>query len=94
LERDVLQQDDLVIAADLLERSAEVNRGVLCIALGILTPRAGNAAWRVEQPFAFRVIASPADQRPDRLRHIAGNLARRRLLYEIAVIGIAIMVHA
>src|SRR5436309_2744687 len=92
LERDALQEDDLVIAADLLKGAAEVDRRVLLIALGIFLPRPGNAAGRVEQAFAVRIIAGPADQRFDRFGDIARNIAGRRLLDQIAVVGVAMII--
>src|SRR5687767_9646057 len=74
LERNVLEEHDLVIAADLLEGPGKVDRGVLFIAAGILLPCSSDALWRVGQPFAVGVVAGPADQRADRV----GDLARNR----------------
>ena len=67
LERNVLQKHDFVIAADLLEGPGQMHRRVFGIALEIFAPGAGDAARCIEQPFACRVVAGPADQRPDGL---------------------------
>ena len=67
LERDVLQQHDLVIAADLLEGAAEMVGRILAIAAGIFAPGARDALRRVEQPLAVGIVAGPADQGPHRL---------------------------
>src|SRR5690349_9790802 len=92
LERDVPQEHDLVIAADLFEGAAEVDRGILGIALGIFLPRTGDAARRVEQALAVRVVAGPADERSDGLGDILRNRAGRRRLDQIAIVGIAVIV--
>src|SRR6185369_81361 len=92
LERNVLQQHDLVIAADLLEGAAEMDGGILLVALGIFLPGTSNAARRVEQPFAVWVVPCPANQRTYRVRHIVGDVAGGRRLDEIAVVGIAMII--
>ena len=74
LKRDILQQDNLVITADLLERAVEVDSGILVIAARIFLPRPRHPRRRIEQPLAARVVARPADQGPHRL----GNLVRNR----------------
>ena len=88
LERDVLQQHDLVIAADFLEGAAKMLRGIFLIAARIFPPRARDAPRRIEQAFAVGVVAGPADQRPDRFATSSGTPCRWRL-DEIAVVGLA-----
>src|SRR3546814_4724558 len=66
LERNIAQQHDLVIAADLFESAGQMNRRVLDIAVAIFLPRARDALRRVAQPFARGIVAGPFDQRPHR----------------------------
>ena len=73
LERDVLQEHDLVIAADLLEGAAEMMRGILLIAARIFLPGAGDPRRRVEQPLAVGIVAGPADQGAHRLLDVVGH---------------------
>jgi hypothetical protein len=60
LERDVAQQNDLVIAADLFECPRKMDCGIFLIAPAIISPGARDAPWRVDETFAFRVLADPA----------------------------------
>ena len=81
LERDVLQQHDLVIAADLLEGAAEMVRRILGIAARIFLPGARDPRRRVEQPLAVGIVAGPADQGPHRLlRRRRGTATLARVL--------------
>src|SRR3546814_6198326 len=63
LERNVAQQHDPVIAADLLEGARQMDRGILVIALAIFLPSTRDAARRIAQALALRVVARPFDQR-------------------------------
>src|SRR5690348_8829247 len=89
LERDVLQKDDLVVAADLLERPAEVDGRILLIAARIFTPRTGDPSRGVEKTFAVRIVAGPANERPDRLLDVPGNVRGLLGIDEIAVFGLS-----
>lgn len=60
LERNVLQQDDLVITAHFLEYARKVARRVVGIARAIFPPRPRNAVRRVDQP--SRKGSSPAQR--------------------------------
>src|SRR5438270_13895457 len=91
LKGDVLQQHDLVVAADLLEGAAEMHRRILGITAGIFAPSARDAARRVEQTFAVGIVASPPDESADRLPNVLWNLAGRRGFYEIAVFRLAVI---
>src|SRR5690242_15447548 len=88
LERDRLQQNDLVIAADLLEGPVEVHRRVLGIALGIFAPGTSDAPRGVEQALTVGIVAGPANERSDRLFHVLGDLGLLRGLDEIPVFGL------
>src|SRR5918993_778905 len=91
LERNVLQQHDLVIAADLVEGPAEVDRRVLLVAASIFLPRLGNTPRRIEQAFAVGIVARPADEGADRVAHLVRDFAFRRGLDEVAVLGLAML---
>src|SRR5438309_5094442 len=93
LERDVLEQDNLVIAADLFERAAEMVRRIFPIAARIFAPGAGDAPRCIEQPLAGRIVAGPADQGADRLGHIRWDVTSRRGFDEVAVLWIAVVSH-
>src|SRR6185503_4951782 len=90
LERDVLQQHNLVIAANLLEGAAKVVRGVFPIAARIFLPCACDAPRRVEQALALRVVAGPADQRANGVGNFIGNVERRLGFDEVAVFRITV----
>ena len=94
LERDVLQQHDLVIAADLLEGPGEVDRRVLGIAAGIFAPGPRHALRRVEQAFAVGVVAGPADQVRTASADLAGDVDLGRGFDQVAVFGVAMFAHA
>ena len=89
LERDVLQQHDLVIAADLLEGAAEMVRRILGIAARIFLPGARDPRRRVEQALAVGIVARPADQGAHRLLDVVGHGDLARLADQIAVFGVA-----
>src|SRR5690606_21897798 len=84
LERDVLEQHDLVVAADLLEHPAQMARRILLVALAVFLPRARDALRRVAQTFAFRIVAGPADQGADAFLHPPGHA---RLAARIVLVG-------
>src|SRR3546814_5653156 len=65
LERNIAQQHDLVIAADLFDSAGQMNRRVLDIAVARFLPRARDALRRVAQPFARGIVAGPFDQRSE-----------------------------
>jgi len=73
LKRDILEQDDLVVAADLMKYPGEVDRGVFPVTLAIFLPGPADARWHIEQSFAIRVITRPADQRANGVLHVIGN---------------------
>src|SRR3990167_2073375 len=73
MKRDVAQQNDFVITADLLESALEIGFGAFFIALEIFEEGVDDALRRVDEPFAFRVVADPAKQLLDR-RHGAAAL--------------------
>src|SRR5206468_3983800 len=70
LERYVLEQHDLVVAAHLLEHAGKVMGWVLRIAPAIFLPRAGHPLGRIEQSLASRIVSAPADQGADRFLHL------------------------
>src|SRR3546814_18919784 len=73
LERNVAQQHDLVIAADLLEGARQMDRGILVIALAIFLPSTRDAARRIAQALARRVVARPYDQRAYGVGDLVGH---------------------
>src|SRR5690349_7526747 len=91
LERDVLEKDDLVVAAHFLERAIQVPRRIFLIALGIFAPRAGHAPGRIEQPLPVRIVARPADESPDRLLDVLWYLRGRRVVDQVAVFRLAML---
>ena len=84
LEGDVLEEDDLVIAANLLEGPRQMDGRVFGIALGIFAPCLGDAARGVGQPLAVRVVAGPADKGADRLADLARHRAVGRGFDQVA----------
>ena len=66
-EADVAQDDQLIIAADLLEGALEIAAGVGLIAGEQLDVGARHAGGGVEQTFAGHIVARPADQGAHRL---------------------------
>src|SRR5262249_50311494 len=91
LERNVLEEDDLVIAADFLEGPAQVDRGILLVAARIFLPRPRNAARGVEQSLSVGIVARPADQCTDGLAYLGGNFAVGPGIDEIAVFRLAML---
>src|SRR5690348_9511868 len=89
LERDVLQEDDLVVAADLLERSAEVDGRVFLIAARIFAPCTGDPPRGVEKTFAVWIVARPANERADRLLDLPRDVRSLLGIDEIAVFGLS-----
>jgi hypothetical protein len=73
LERDVLQQHDVVIAAHLLEHPRQVPGGILAIALAIFLPGPRHPRRGVDQPLARRILAGPAQQGADGVLHVLGD---------------------
>ena len=69
LERDVPQQNHLVIASDLLEGAGEMGRGILVVPRCIFAPGAANAGGRVAQALAVGIVARPQQQGADRILH-------------------------
>src|SRR3546814_17886234 len=67
LERNIAQQHDLVIAADLFESAGQMNRRVLDIAVAIFLPRARDALRRFAQPIARGIVAPHFARRPQPL---------------------------
>src|SRR6185312_831757 len=62
LQRNVAQQDDVVVAVDFLERAAEQGIGVLLVARKPLLVGARDARRRVPQTLTRGLVARPADQ--------------------------------
>src|SRR5688500_16151319 len=85
VERDVLQQDDLVIAADLMEGAPKMLRRILFVALAIFLPRPGDPLRGVEQPLAGRIVTRPADQRADRFLDLDRNVDLGRVADQVPV---------
>ncbi len=65
-ETDVAKHDQLIVAADFLERSLQVGARIDFIAREHLAIAARDPAGRVDQALASRIVASPADQRSHR----------------------------
>src|SRR3546814_15945150 len=63
LKRDVLQQDDLVVAAHFFEGAAEMDGRIFSVALRIFLPGARDPRRSIKQAFTFRNIAGPANER-------------------------------
>src|SRR5262245_5165383 len=75
LERDVTEHDHLVVTADFFEGAAEVVRRIDGVAGKPVRIRVDHAFGGVEQTFALRVIAGPAQQRTNRrFGFVAGYL--------------------
>src|SRR6476661_4378505 len=91
LERDVLEEHDLVIAAHLFEGAAEVSGGVLFIATGIFTPGAGHAARRIQQSLTIWIVAGPADKSPDSFLDVLRHFGSFAVFDEVAVFGFAVL---
>ncbi len=70
LERNVLEHDDLVIAAHLGKSAREVHCRIFGIALTIFQPRPRHALGRIDQAFARWIVTGPFDQGADRLLHM------------------------
>src|SRR5690554_4392167 len=63
LERDVLEQNDLVVTADFLESARKMSRRILGIAEAVFLPGARHPRRRVQQALAVGIVAGPADER-------------------------------
>jgi len=63
---DVLEDDELVVAADLAEGALQIGLRIAPIAGEQLLVGAHHAGRGVEQPLAVRVVAGPLDQGADR----------------------------
>ena len=61
-KRDVLEKDDVVVTAGVLERSFQMYRGFFFVAPAVLAPSPGNAFGRVDQAFSVRIVSRPAQQ--------------------------------
>jgi hypothetical protein len=73
LEWDVLEQHNLVVAADFMENTREVIGRIFEVALAIFLPRARNALGRIEQAFALGIVACPAEDGAHGLFHLGGH---------------------
>ena len=73
LKRDIAQQHDLVIAADLFESPREVMAWIFLVADTIFQPSAGGARGRLDQSLAIRIVADPFDERPESLLDLERN---------------------
>src|SRR6185295_7330631 len=75
---DVAQDNHFVVAGDLLERAVQVLVGVLVIAREPLLVGAHDAGRCIQQSFAARIVAGPADERPHGLLGLgAGGTVER-----------------
>ncbi len=63
MERDIAHQNDVVIAADLGKGRFQHSLGVFFVAREKFAIGVGDAARRIDQPFAVGVISRPGDQR-------------------------------
>jgi hypothetical protein len=63
LDRDVPEHDHVVVALDFLEGTGQLLVGVFVVALEELLIGADDAARRIEQALARRIVACPRDQR-------------------------------
>ena len=81
IERDVAHEDHVVVAFDFLEDAREDFLRVLAVALEELVIGLDHAARRVEQAFAARVLACPAQEHTHRgFRLLAARAFGRGLL--------------
>src|SRR5690606_41835104 len=60
MERDVFQQDKLVIAAHFFQGACKMDCGVFIISLAIFFPCSGHALWCVEKTFPVWILTGPA----------------------------------
>src|SRR3546814_4213765 len=74
LEGDVLQKDNFIIAAHLLECPAEMMSGFFAISLAIFFQGPSDTLGCVGQPFPGGIAPRPANERRDCLLHILGPL--------------------
>ena len=63
MELDVADDDEIVIAGDLLEGAAELFRRAHVVAVEHFEVGLGDALGRVDQALAVRIVAGPAQQR-------------------------------
>ena len=73
LERNILQQDNVVIAAHFVEDAREMISRIVVIAAAIFPPGPRHPLGRLQQAFPFGRIAGPADQRADGLADVRGH---------------------
>ena len=67
LERDVAQDDDVIVAADLLEGPLQDGDRVLAVAFEPLRIGSRHPSRRAGEPLPVRVLARPADEGANRL---------------------------
>src|SRR5262249_4910722 len=77
LEADVLQEDDLVIAGNLLEGAVQQLHRVLAVAAEEFLIGADHPVRRAEQALALRVVARPADEGAHRVHRLLTRGANR-----------------
>src|SRR3546814_585113 len=90
---DVLQKDNFIIAAHLLECPAEMMSGFFAISLAIFFPGTSDTLGCVEQPFAGGIVSRPANESADCLLHIFGHMHFRRRFDDIAVFTLVRISH-
>ena len=78
MKRNVLDQDEFVIAGDFLEGPAEFFRRILVVSGEHLAIGLGDALRRIAQALALDVVAGPAQKDPDRILDLGqrGTLGR------------------
>jgi hypothetical protein len=69
-EWNATQDDHLVVAIDLLERSLQNLLGILAVARKVLAIRAQDPIRRIAQSVASRLLAHPTEHGADRLAHL------------------------
>src|SRR3546814_16818443 len=78
LEGDVLQKDNFIIAAHLLECPAEMMSGFFAISLAIFFPGTSDTLGCVEQSFAGGIVSRPARSEERRVGQEWGMTCRSR----------------
>jgi hypothetical protein len=64
-DTNIPQHDEFVVAADLLERTLQERARIDAITREQFGIGSCDSGRRISQPLAFRIIAGPADERPD-----------------------------